>query len=190
MSKGKQFWSSAMVLMITAAVALVIAGCANKTNGVQGSTAPTVTTENGQSGGSSDQQQPANGQSSTGSNQAPANGQSSGRPNPQQMQANIQKALAGLVSKGTITQTQADKVIQVYATNLSSRQPSSQSSNQSSNQSSANHQRGQRPNPLAALVTNGTLTQNQANAVETAIRQAFPHPNGTGTGSGQTSQQQ
>lgn len=152
MSKSKWVISSVLVVALVAATGLGAAGCAKNSNVGQNGSAPSVTTENAQSS-SSDQQQ------------AQANGQSAGNFNPQQMQANIKSALSGLVSKGTITQAQADKVVQLFA----------------------NNKPGQGQDQFAQLVANGTLTQDQANAV----KQALPGPQDrTGSpGTGQTSNQ-
>jgi polyhydroxyalkanoate synthesis regulator phasin len=104
----------------------------------------------------------------------------SGQYNPQQMQNNIKTALASLVSKGTITQAQANQVVQSYA----KRQPSSNHQPGSGYQQAS----GQRQNPiLTQLVSNGTLTQTQATAVNQAISQAMPHRRPGVATSGQTS---
>jgi len=157
-SKSKTVLFTLLTVMAAAAIAWGVAGCANKTTGQQTGSAPSVTTNNGQ---------PA---AKTGSQSSAQTNQPNSRNfNPQQMQASMQKALAGLVSKGTITQSQADKVVQAYA----NFKPTPGS--------------GQRTNPLDQLVTNGTLTQDQL----TAIRQALPHraPRSGNTGSGQPSAQ-
>lgn len=164
MSENKKLFSSLLVAVIVGAIALSVAGCAKQSNGAQTGNPPTVTTDNGQpSSGPNQQQAQTNGQPST-QNQSQA--QNSGQPdrhfNPQQMQTNMQKALSGLVSKGTISQDQADKVVQLFA----------------------NYKRGQGQNPLDGLVANGTLTQAQANAV----RQAMPHPQGARMGSSSSGQ--
>jgi len=77
------------------------------------------------------------------------------------MQADMKKALSGLVSKGTITQAQADKVIQLFANNKPG-------------QGGQMGQGGQ--NSLDQLVTSGTLTQDQLKAVQ----QVLPQPQGPG----------
>jgi hypothetical protein len=114
------------------------------------------------------------------------------------MQANIKNALAGLVSNGTITQSQSDAVVQAYAQSFAKRQQGSGQHNygqQGSGQQGQGYQgsgqqgSGQRQSPiLTPLVSNGTLTQSQANAINQAIRQAMPQhgPRPGGSGSGQT----
>ena len=84
---------------------------------------------------------------------------------PQQMQANVKAALTSLVSnrqQGTTHQPGAG-------------QPGS-----------GQQASGQRQNPIIVkLVSNGTLTQSQATAVNQAIRQAMPHgqrPGGSTSG--------
>lgn len=77
----------------------------------------------------------------------------------------MKKALSGLVSKGTITQAQADKVIQLFANNKPG-------------QGGQKGQGGQ--SPLDQLVTDGTLTQDQLKAVQ----QALPHPQGNNNSPG------
>jgi polyhydroxyalkanoate synthesis regulator phasin len=117
------------------------------------------------------------------------------------MQASIKQTLAGLVSNGTITQDQSDKVVQAYAQAFAKR---SQGSGQhgsyqqgSGQQGSGQQMSGQRQNPIMApLVSNGTITQDQANAINQAISKAMPHhgprtggsgqQNSGGSGSGQT----
>ena len=147
MSTSKRVWWTLLAAALLTALVLVASGCGKQpSSSTPGSTstAPSVSTPSSQGGPS---------------------GQPSGRPsfNPQQMQANLSKALSGLVANGTITQAQANQVTQAYA----------------------NRQQGQ--NPLTALVSNGTLTQAQANA----IRQAMGyHGSGAGGyGSSQTNQQ-
>jgi polyhydroxyalkanoate synthesis regulator phasin len=96
------------------------------------------------------------------------------------MQANVKNAVAGLVSNGTITQSQSDAVVQAYAQASANRQPGSGQYNSgqpgSGQPGSGQPGSGQRQNRiLAPLVSNGTLTQTQANVVSQAIRQAMPH---------------
>ena len=109
MSKRKvMLLVSLAAMVIAAAIALGIAGCAGKSQPASSSNPP-VTTYNGQTGG-----QPS-GQSGQ------PNG-SHGTFNPQQMQANITQALAGLVSNGTITQAQSNSVLQAYTQAFANRQ--------------------------------------------------------------------
>ncbi len=157
MSKSKVVLLSLLAVVIAAAIAVGVVGCANKAQPAAVTPQPSVS--------------------------APATSgvsAQSGQYNPQQMQNNIKTALASLVSKGTITQAQANQVVQSYA----KRQPSS------NHQPSSGYQQGsgQRQNPiLTQLVSNGTLTQTQATAVNQAISQAMPHRRPGVATSGQTS---
>jgi hypothetical protein len=173
-SKSKAILLSLLAVVIVAAITVGVAGCAN--NSQPAANAPSTNGGSAQSG------------QSNGSHQF----------NPQQMQASIKTALVGLVTNGTITQDQSDKVVQAYAQVFANRQQSSgqQGSGQqgsgyqqgSGQQGSGQQGAGQRPNPiLTQLVSNGTLTQSQADAVNQAIRQAMPHHRPSGSTSGQTS---
>ncbi len=154
MSKSKVVLLSLLAVVIAAAIAVGVVGCANKAQ-----PAASTPTQSGQSNVSPRQF------------------------NPQQMQGNIKTALTSLVSKGTITQDQSDKVVQAYAQALANRQQASNHQQASGQQAS-----GQRQNPiLTQLVSNGTLTQTQATAVNQAISQAMPHRRPGVATSGQTS---
>jgi competence protein ComGC len=157
--------------VLAAAIAVSVVGCANKSSQQPASsTNPPVTTNNGQTSG-----QPS-GQStqSTGAQ---------GQFNPQQMQTNIKNALTGLVSKGTITQDQANAVVQAYAQASANRQQGS-GQHGSYQRGSGQQGTGQRQNPiLTPLVSNGTLTQAQATAIGQAIRQTMPHRSSTSNSS-------
>ena len=162
MAKNKWLVSSALIASMLVAAGLGLAGCAKNSSVGQTGNAPSVATESGQAAGSSDQQQAQPGvtTSSQSVQQQPgANGQPAG--NSQTMQADMKKALSGLVSKGTITQAQADKVIQLFANNKPG-------------QGGQMGQGGQ--NSLDQLVTSGTLTQDQLKAVQ----QVLPQPQGPG----------
>lgn len=82
----------------------------------------------------------------------------------------MKEALSELVAKGTITQDQADKVAQAYA---SSTPDPGQGQGQAAG-SDQNTEPGQRKGPLDELMADGTLTQSQADA----ITQAMPRPQG------------
>ena len=172
MRKSKRWISSLLILTIAAAAGLGLAGCAKNTSGGQNTNAPAVTTDNGQASGSSGQQQaPANGQSAAQSGQQQAQGKPAGNSGSQQMLANIKKALSGLVSKGTITQDQADKIAQAFSSNKPGQSQGGQ----------------QGKGPLDTLVANGTLTKSQADAVMQVLPQP---PNGSGgPAPGQTNNQ-
>ncbi len=176
MRKSKWWIPSLLILAIAVVAGLGLAGCAKKTSEGQNSSAPAVTTGNSQTSGSSGQQQAqTNGQqpAQSGQQQAPtsvqittqsgqqqtqAKGKSVGS---QQMQASMKKALSGLVSKGTITQDQADKIVQAFT----------------SNKPGQGQAQGGGNGPLNTLVANGTLTQSQADAVMQVLPQ---FPNGSG----------
>jgi polyhydroxyalkanoate synthesis regulator phasin len=167
-SKRKAVLLLLLAVVFAAAIAVGVVGCANKSQ-------PAAVTPS-TNGGSAQPAQPNGSQRQF---------------NPQQMQGNIKTALSSLVSKGTITQDQSDKVVQAYAQSFANRQQGS--GQQGSGQPGSGQQAsGQRQNPiLTPLVSNGTLTQSQANAVDQAIRQAMPH-NGRRPGvstSGQTTTQ-
>jgi polyhydroxyalkanoate synthesis regulator phasin len=170
MFKNKTILLMLLAVVIAGAIAMGVVGCANK-SGVQpaGGTNPSVTTNNGQPSGQPNQ----------------SNG-TTRQFNPQQMQANVKNALAGLVTAGTITQDQANKVVQAYAN-----RPQSSGQHGSYQQGTGQQSTGQRQNPmLTPLVSNGTLTQAQATAIEQAIRAAMPHrgqmPNVSTSGSNST----
>lgn len=109
------------------------------------------------------------------------NTQSSKRPDPEQMKKRMQDNIKSLVSDGTITQAQADKIVEVMTTNnrkkdsQGNQQNSNSNNNQSSNQN--NNQNRPRNNALNELVSNGTITQAQADAVMQKIRGNSAHKN-------------
>lgn len=93
--------------------------------------------------------------------------------NPANMQANIKSKLDALVNAGTITQAQEDSVTAYFSQQQAQRQAEM---DKIKNMSAADRQnylknqpKVQRTAPLAALVTNGTLTEVQADAVNKAI---------------------
>jgi polyhydroxyalkanoate synthesis regulator phasin len=169
-SKSKVVLLSLLAAVFAAAIAVGVVGCSRNTQ--PAASAPS-TSAPATSGGSA-----PTGQS---------NG-SQGHFNPQQMQASIKAALTSLVSKGTITQAQSDQVVQAYAQSFANRQQGSGQPQGSGQQGSGQQASGQRQNPIITkLVSNGTLTQSQANAVNQAIRQAMPHRQRSGSStSGQT----
>ena len=150
MSKSKAVLLSLSALVIAAAISVGVVGCAKSQPAAVTPQPFTSTT-----------QPSATAPSTNGAQPGQPNG-SQRQFNSQQMQANIKTALASLVSNGTITQAQANQVVQAYA----NRQPSS----------SPRPASGQRQSPiLTQMVSNGTLTQTQATAVNQAIRQVMPH---------------
>lgn len=104
--------------------------------------------------------------------------------NPQQMKQKMEDGLKALVADGTITQSQSDKILAALSTNSYSgrgqRTNNSNNNNQSSgtnnnsqsnNNSQANNgQNRQRFNPLSKLVSDGVITQTQADAVMQKLR--------------------
>jgi polyhydroxyalkanoate synthesis regulator phasin len=169
-SKSKVVWLSLLAAVIAVAIAVGVVGCASKTQ--PAASAPSTSAP-----------------STSGVSTQAGNG-SQVHFNPQQMQANVKAALTSLVSNGTITQDQSDKVVQAYAQSLANRQQAS-GQQASGQQASGQQASGQRQNPIIVkLVSNGTLTQSQANAVSQAIRQAMPHgQRPSGSTSGQTTTQ-
>ena len=160
MSKSKAVLLSMLAVVIAAAIAVGVVGCASKSQPAGSS--PSVTTGNGQAGG----QPPGLSSQPNGSRR---------NFNPQQMLDNVKQALAGLVSSGKITQDQSDKVLQAYTQAFANRPQVSgkQGSSQHAGQQGSGHQYS---GPvLAQLVSNGTITQDQATAVNQAIGQLKPH---------------
>ena len=165
MSKRKTVLLLLLAVVLAAAIAVGVTGCANKSQ--PAASAPSTNGGSAQSGQSNGSQRP--------------------QFNPQQMQANITKALAGLVSNGTITQDQSTKVAQAYANRPQGSGQHGSYQQGSGQQGSGQQGSGQRTNPiLTPLVSNGTITQAQANAISQAIRQAMPHQGPRPGGSGQT----
>jgi polyhydroxyalkanoate synthesis regulator phasin len=164
-SKSKVVWLSLLAAVIAVAIAVGVVGCASKTQ--PAASAPSTSA-------------PSTSAPSTSGNGSQVHS------NPQQMQANVKAALTSLVSNGTITQDQSDKVVQAYAQALTNRQQGTNHQPGSGQPGSGQQASGQRQNPIIVkLVSNGTLTQSQANAVSQAIRQAMPHgqrPGGSTSG--------
>lgn len=119
---------------------------------------------------------------------------SSNKPSQDAMKKRIQDDIQSLITAGTITQDQANKIVDAMTTrnnpNSSNQSNSSQSnSNQQSNQQNGNKGNGQRQryNPLSKLVSDGTITQSQADAVMQKVRGNFTR-NGNHNGNQQNSQ--
>lgn len=95
----------------------------------------------------------------------------------------IEDSIKPLVSAGTITQAQADKIVAAMTerngagNNQQGNQKNNQQNNQPNNQQnqSQNNAKGQRFNPLSKLVSDGTITQAQADAVMQKIGGNFSH---------------
>lgn len=164
MKKHKFFNKTIVFLLITSLSILVFSGCQKKN------------TQNNQN-------QSAN---------AAANGQ---RPNAEEMKKQTEDNVNALVKDGTITQAQADKIIEALTSNTQGfngqgrRQGQNASGNNQNNKNSQNNnsQNGQNGqggnqgnggarqgfNPLSKLVSDGTITQAQADAVMQKIRGNF-----------------
>lgn len=117
--------------------------------------------------------------------------QNSKKPDPQQMKQRMQDNLKGLVTAGTITQAQSDKILEALTSNTQKKdnQGTSQNNAQNNNQNNqqdnskqGNNQNKPRSNPLSKLVSDGTITQAQADAVMQKIRGNSNHRN-SGQGS-------
>lgn len=103
-----------------------------------------------------------NGAAAASSNQSST--QSSSRPNLDQMKKKIQDSIQPLVTAGTITQDQANKIVEAFTTRSNGGgQNRTQNKQQGNNQK--NGQNRQRNNSLAKLVSDGVITQAQADAV-------------------------
>lgn len=119
--------------------------------------------------------------------------QNTNRPSAEQMKKRIQDSIQPLVTAGTITQAQADKIVEAYTTRpagngekkkaqdngQNSGQNNQQNSTQNSGQNNGqgNGQNRQRNNPLSKLVSDGTITQAQADAVAQKIKENNTHKN-------------
>ncbi len=163
MFKRKSILLALLVVIMAVALAAGAAGCAGKSQPTAGNNVPANTTSGGQTGSAPE--------ITTGS----AAGQPGqpGQTNDSRLK-NIKKALAGLVTDGTITQDQADKVTQAYSQALANGSMRIQ-------EGSGQQNSGQIQNPiLAPLVSNGTLNQNQVNAFDKAI--SIHHGSKSGAG--------
>lgn len=109
------------------------------------------------------------------------------------MKKKMQDNINSLVTEGTINQSQADKVLEALSTNKmfsgqrkpQSGQPNNQQNYQSNNQQTgqsnsngSNNPNRQRANPLSKLVTDGVITQEQADAIMQKVRGNFGRPQG------------
>jgi polyhydroxyalkanoate synthesis regulator phasin len=95
---------------------------------------------------------------------------------PAAMKTNYENVLKTLVTAGTITQAQSDKVLEAVtkATPKSGDQGTNQSGDKNSQvktNGTGNTQNRTRNNPLSALVTSGVITQAQADAINQKIRE-------------------
>ncbi|WPC39964.1 hypothetical protein [Clostridium sp. JS66] len=107
--------------------------------------------------------------------------QNGNKPSAEQMKKRVQDSIQPLVTAGTITQAQADKIIAAYEARPAGNgqknktQDNQQSSQQGSTQN--NGQNKQRFNPLSKLVSDGTITQAQADAVTQKMKENSTHKN-------------
>jgi len=120
-----------------------------------------------------------------------ASKQNGNRPSAEQMKKRVQDSVQPLVTAGTITQAQADKIITAYTTrptgegqkNKTQDNQQGNTQNNGQNNQQGNGQNKQRFNPLSKLVTDGTITQAQADAVSQKMKE-----NNTRKNNGQSSQ--
>ena len=99
---------------------------------------------------------------------------------PAAMKTRYENGLKELVSDGTITQDQSDKVMSTLTANLDKMQQQRNSNNngQTNNTQQNNGQGRQnriRSNPLSELVSSGVITQAQSDAIMQKIRGNFQH---------------
>jgi hypothetical protein len=144
------------ILIVASMSVALFAGCSSKT--ADTSSATNQTTTNGR----------------------PGNGNNRSF-DPAAMKTRYESVLKDLVTAGTITQDQSDKVLEAVTKNIPN--PGSKGSNQSSdkNSQSQNNQAGNgqnrtRNNPLSALVTSGVITQAQADAINQKLRGNMKNP--------------
>lgn len=115
------------------------------------------------------------------------------RPNADEMKKRMQDNIASLVTDGTINQSQADKILEALTANTqrfnggtqsnNNQQNNQQNPQQNNQQNSPNNTQGnnrnmQKNNALSKLVSDGVITQAQADAVMQKIRGNFTRPNG------------
>ncbi|PJI10516.1 MULTISPECIES: hypothetical protein [Clostridium] len=94
-----------------------------------------------------------------------------------QMKQKYQEKLKDLVSKGTINQTQSDKILTTLTTRK--RGNGGQHNRGGQNKDNQNNTNGNRQNfnPLNKLVQDGTITQDQANTVWQELHGSFSKNN-------------
>lgn len=107
--------------------------------------------------------------------------QDSTKPTEEQMKTQTQESIQPLITAGTITQAQADKIVTALST-----RPAKNSDNQSKPQDNGQTTQQEKPQndgqigkggPLSQLVTDGVITQAQADAVMEKVRGNFKKPN-------------
>lgn len=107
--------------------------------------------------------------------------QNSNKPSAEQMKKRVQDSLQPLVTAGTITQAQADKIITAYTTRPAgdgqkNKKQDKQQNNQQENTQNKDENK-QRVNPLSKLVSDGTITQAQSDAVIQKMKENSTHKN-------------
>ena len=95
---------------------------------------------------------------------------------PAAMKKNYEDALKALVTAGTITQDQSDKVLAEVTKNVpkagsQDKTQSSQQSGKEKNNGAGNGQNKPRNNQLTSLVNSGVITQAQADSINQKIRE-------------------
>lgn len=115
-------------------------------------------------------------------NQTQANGNFHGRGSfsPSAIKTRYEAALKELVSSKTITQAQADKVLNALTSNVRKNTTGETNKNQQNgqNNSQGSRQNKSRYNPLSSLVSSKVITQAQSDAIMQKIRgnhQNFPN---------------
>lgn len=182
MFKRKYIMQALLAVMMVLTLAAGIAGCAGQSQPTAGNSASANTTGGGQTGSTT-----ANTTDGGEIGSAPKNTTSNAAGQPGPGLERIKKVLAGLVTKGTFTQDQADKVTQAYSQAYANgylpadklwideaKYAALVRANKSlQNQGGSGQQNsGQIENPiLAPLVSNGTLNEDQVNAIIKAISQ-------------------
>jgi polyhydroxyalkanoate synthesis regulator phasin len=107
------------------------------------------------------------------------------KPSADEMKKQTQESMKTLVTAGTITQAQSDKIVEALTANRGNK---SGEKKQKSDQQSTDKSKT-RTSPLSKLVTDGTITQAQSDAVMAKMKENFkPKNNGQSSeSSGQTS---
>lgn len=180
--KRKNFFSKAMILLLTVSMSIFIfAGCQSKDN-------------------------------SSGGNQTTNKSAKAGNKlSPEEMKKRMQDSIQPLVADGTITQAQSDKIVEALSTNTRRKDGNASSQNngqgnsgtdqksngqqdksQDNKQNNNNGQNKPRNNAINKLVSDGVITQAQADAVMKKIGGNFNRKNNgqTPQNNNQTSQQQ
>lgn len=109
--------------------------------------------------------------------------QTGDKPSAEQRKTQLQTSIKPLVTAGTITQDQANKILEALTTVPSGSEQNKSSDNQQSSNKDTKQNKPQ-DNRLAKLVSEGVITQAQSDAVMQKIKESFPHrDNGQDSGS-------